>query len=235
MKNQKQNTEVVKEYYSELAEKYDEVTSRNTTQWKAPEKANEFILPYVKPGDRVLDIGVGTGQSSKALHEKGCEITGIDIADGMLKEAAKNFPKWRLIEANVGNGLPKEVKGEKFDVIISVGALEFVSDFSHLLRDTHTVLRKNGYFMFTYENLKEGSKFQDKRTSSTHDFINKKHDESKTFFHYCRTPDEVEEVLSDADFEIIKQEEFIAYKKSKSDIPVFNVAVLTKKASRKVL
>lgn len=230
MKSKKQNTEVVKAYYSKLAKIYDEATGRKETQWKAPEKSNELILPHARVGDAVLDIGIGTGQSAKALFEKGCEITGIDIADGMLEETAKMFPEWELIDADISNGLPEEVMVMKFDIVISVGTLEFITDLLPLFTDVHTVTKDHGYFLFTYENLKEDGRIQNKRTAETGE-INQgaKASRPRSFFHYRRTPDEVEEMLSDNGFIILEHEEFLAYKKTKKEVPVYNYAVLARK------
>ena len=42
------------------------------------------VLPYLKPGDRILDIGSGTCQVAAAIADKGHNMTPIDIADKSL-------------------------------------------------------------------------------------------------------------------------------------------------------
>lgn len=41
------------------------------------------------PGMAVLDVGCGTGRHSVELARRGCEVTGVDISSGMLREAEK--------------------------------------------------------------------------------------------------------------------------------------------------
>src|SRR6476620_406278 len=40
----------------------------------------------IKPGDRVLEVGVGTGINA-ALYPSDCAVTGIDFSDPMLEKA----------------------------------------------------------------------------------------------------------------------------------------------------
>ncbi len=57
----------------------------------------EFVTDLVtvldpKQGERVLDIGCGTGQLTSAIAEAGGAVTGIDNDAGMVARAQQNFP-----------------------------------------------------------------------------------------------------------------------------------------------
>ncbi len=52
------------------------------------------LLSTLKPakGEKVLDIGCGTGQLTAAIAEAGSAVTGIDSDKGMVNRARENFP-----------------------------------------------------------------------------------------------------------------------------------------------
>jgi len=45
---------------------------------------------YIKPGDSLLDLGIGTGLSSVLFAKVGLNITDLDGSLEMLKECRKN-------------------------------------------------------------------------------------------------------------------------------------------------
>src|SRR5687767_6484327 len=64
----------------------------------------------VQPGERVLEVGVGTGLCLP-LYPRHCQVTGIDLSDGMLDRARE-----LVRERNLSN-----VKLHRMDA----GALDF--------------------------------------------------------------------------------------------------------------
>ena len=72
-----------------------------------------------KPGDRVLEIGCGTGSVTLLLHERGARVTALDQAPEMLERARKRFSsssndqsiesiEWREQTAAEIDGLPQD-------------------------------------------------------------------------------------------------------------------------------
>ena len=52
------------------------------------------LLSVLKPaqGEKILDIGCGTGQLTSAIAEAGSAVTGIDSDEAMVNLARQNFP-----------------------------------------------------------------------------------------------------------------------------------------------
>ncbi len=49
--------------------------------------ARLFSEGIVAEGDRVLDLGTGTGTIARGLSKRGCNVTGLDPSDTMLEQA----------------------------------------------------------------------------------------------------------------------------------------------------
>lgn len=96
-------------------------------------------------GELALDIGCGTGAHTLWLAEQRLHVTGLDESAAMLGVArAKSrgldpAPEW--LHADAGS-LPF---GEgRFDLVVSVAALEFVDEPTAVVREAERVLRPGG-------------------------------------------------------------------------------------------
>jgi ubiquinone/menaquinone biosynthesis C-methylase UbiE len=108
-------------------------------QW--PPVLAEMVGP--KRGDRVLDVGCGTGILARELASyvgPDC-VTGLDLNEGMLAVARRLEPKidWRQADAQK---LP--FANSAFDVVVSQFMLMFVPDRVAALREMWRVLAPRG-------------------------------------------------------------------------------------------
>ena len=79
----------------------------STRQEEFIEKIYPHIKIYLKPGDRVVDLGCGAGSITIFLEEQGAQITGIDLAPRLIalarEESIKRKAKADFIQANFLN------------------------------------------------------------------------------------------------------------------------------------
>ncbi len=81
-----------------------------------------LVLLNAKPGERILDVGCGTGQLTAEVAQFGAEVVGIDSPPDMIRNARENFPHV-LFEVADAAALPYS---NEFDVVISNAALHWV-------------------------------------------------------------------------------------------------------------
>jgi putative AdoMet-dependent methyltransferase len=94
----------------------------------------------------VLDIGFGTGILTTQLYNEGYHITGIDFSSSMIDIAKKKMPDATLINWDFTRGLPVEIKGNKYDYIISTYAIHHLSDEEKIefIKSLSKLLNANG-------------------------------------------------------------------------------------------
>ena len=74
------------------------------------------LLGRLKAGDKILDLGCGTGKVSEYLAEKGYLVTGVDLNEKALKEAQERNSKITYLVADATEGLPFE--NEVFEAVV---------------------------------------------------------------------------------------------------------------------
>jgi protein-L-isoaspartate(D-aspartate) O-methyltransferase len=83
-------------------------------------------LLAVKPGDRVLEIGTGSGYQAAVLAAMGCEVYTIEIRDRLAQEAAKRLDDlgYKHVHVRTGDGYPGWAEGAPFAGIVVTAAPE---------------------------------------------------------------------------------------------------------------
>jgi len=71
---------------------------------------------------KILDVGIGTGNLAQRFIKYNCDIWGIDFSKRMLDEAAKKLPSVRLLQVDIQSEWPSELR-LSFDRIVSAYTL----------------------------------------------------------------------------------------------------------------
>ena len=86
----------------------------------------KYLHEYLKPGDKICDIGAGPGKYSLFLKEEGYDVTAVELVRpniGMLRAKDKQI---RIIEANATD--LSMLKDDEFDVVIMFGPMYHIYD-----------------------------------------------------------------------------------------------------------
>ena len=91
-------------------------------------------------GDRVLDVGIGTGLSLET-YPTDIKVVGLDISEGMLRKAQQRAGKHGLSGVSLirANALEMPFAGGSFDHILISHVVTVVSDPVRLIREIRRV------------------------------------------------------------------------------------------------
>ena len=133
--------------YDDVAEAFD----RHSRFLSGAAASRLAELAEIGPGDRVLDVGTGTGLLPFELlrsRNPPASILGIDISSGMIEEARRRLHETydddRRIRFEQMDAERLELEDGSFDLIISGFALTHIPRPELALREMHRVLRPGG-------------------------------------------------------------------------------------------
>ncbi|MFF2484163.1 class I SAM-dependent methyltransferase [Paenibacillus sp. NPDC058071] len=103
--------------------------------------ALELLAP--KKGERILDLGCGTGDLTKQIAESGAIVSGMDYSESMIAAARSKFPG---LPFHVGNGEQFQTD-EPFDAVFSNAALHWMKGADGAIASVWNSLRPGGRFV----------------------------------------------------------------------------------------
>ncbi|OLT28332.1 hypothetical protein BJF83_15750 [Nocardiopsis sp. CNR-923] len=81
---------------------------------------SDLLKEFGTPGERLVDLGCGTGNSSVELQKCGYRVTGVDLSPAMVS-AAEGKEEMQEIDFFVGGLADLPLPSAKFDAAISAG------------------------------------------------------------------------------------------------------------------
>jgi phosphatidylethanolamine/phosphatidyl-N-methylethanolamine N-methyltransferase len=131
--------------YDKLAKVYD-LTFGPTLH---PGRLQAIQRMNIQPGERVLEVGVGTG-INLSLYPRHCTVTGIDFSSSMLEKAReraarKEIRNMRLLQMDAGD---LKFADGSFDIVYAPYLISVVPDPVKVAQEMHRVCRAGGRIIF---------------------------------------------------------------------------------------
>ena len=107
----------------------------------------ELLEPKV--GERILDLGSGTGHLTKAIADAGATVIGLDSAASMVAAASKDYPEIEFVLGDAANF----AFAEPFDAVFSNATLHWVPQADKAATCIAQALKPNGRFVAEFGGL----------------------------------------------------------------------------------
>ena len=109
--------------------------------WKLAAGAIELLAP--KPGERILDLGCGTGHLTAKIAEAGAHVIGVDRSPEMIAQAREKYPALRFEVMDARN-----LALDGFlDAVFSNATLHWIKEPERVLTGIAKVLKPGGRFV----------------------------------------------------------------------------------------
>lgn len=117
------------------AELYD---NKHSFVWKLGSSVVDLLAP--QPGERILDLGCGTGQLTAQIAEAGAEIVGLDNSPAMIEEARRLHPQLEFKQADAHDF---DV-AKPFDAVFSNAVLHWITEPARVVGCIARALKPKG-------------------------------------------------------------------------------------------
>jgi demethylmenaquinone methyltransferase / 2-methoxy-6-polyprenyl-1,4-benzoquinol methylase len=134
--------QAVEEMFDRIAPRYELVNRVMTLGLDAGWRRRAVRELRLDSGDRVVDLGCGTGDLCRLMGRAGLRAVGVDMAAGMLAKAHTSAPLLRA------DALHLPLRDGSVDGAISGFALRNVVDIGACFREAARVIRRGGRAVF---------------------------------------------------------------------------------------
>jgi SAM-dependent methyltransferase len=122
-----------------------------SNQAPQPDSFMQFLLPRLRPTDRLLDIGAGTGRYEPTLAHAVAEVLAIEPSPAMRERLEQRIAEERLAQVQViAAGWP-EAAVPPCDIAIAAHVLYGVREIEPFLRRMDAVARRACFLLLGYQ------------------------------------------------------------------------------------
>ena len=113
-----------------------------------------YIERFIRPGDRVLEIGAGTGRYSHALARQGYAVDAVELVEHNIEVFRQNTLPEENVRIVQGNALDLSAFPDRtYDIVLLLGPLYHLyndEDKRQALREAIRVTKKGGVVFAAY-------------------------------------------------------------------------------------
>lgn len=149
------DSESIERVYSAFSGVYDLVFGR----WFHQSRAEAIELLNIRAGERILEVGVGTGLSL-TFYPKNCSVVGIDFCEPMLEKAKRRLGQYQLphIELLKMDAMKMTWPDNSFDAVFAAYVISTVPDPHQVISEMIRVCKVGGKIVLL-NHFQNGNRF----------------------------------------------------------------------------
>lgn len=113
-------------------------TQRHSFVYQYGEGLVDLLTP--KPGERILDLGCGTGELTNQISEAGANVVGIDSSEELIATAQQQFPLLTFHQQDA----TQLTEVEQYDAVFSNAVLHWIFDQNAVTQSMFRALIPSG-------------------------------------------------------------------------------------------
>ncbi len=210
---------------SESAQGYDQ--QAQATNWRGPEVVFGMAYEFVKPGESLLDLGIGSGLSSILFHKAGLHVYGLDGSEEVLEVCRTKAFAVELKQHDL-RSLPLPYPSGSFDHVICVAVLNSFHALAPLFADISRILKPGGIYAFTVEEQAPG---QEDHYAINPVEVAENPEEGVAVLLYRHSAEIIPKIFERSGFTSLKTLEFVAFAYPAEQRNVYFKAYIARKVS----
>lgn len=125
-------------------------------------RSNLLMALQITPGMRILDVGCGTGALSRALAERGAEVTGLEGSLARARAAAartRGMGNCEIVNGSLSEFVAEGTHAQEYDAVLLCGVLEYSGSAiggaggpEQMLAEAQALLKPGGSVIIAIEN-----------------------------------------------------------------------------------
>ena len=144
-------------FYKYLSKVYDTI---NPFIWNEEMRDQALAMLDIEEGDRVLDVGCGTGFATEGLLQHTQNVHGLDQSVHQLEKAWAKLGKHDPVSFYRGDAERLPFEDDSFDVVWSSGSIEYWPNPVVALREIRRVVKPGGQVLVVGPNYPESAVMQ---------------------------------------------------------------------------